>query len=70
MKMIKSEIMTENVSIETTSLIEILTSKYFPAFSIQEQTGYWHGRPEKSLLIVIISSKSKRHLVYTVADKI
>lgn len=31
-----------------------LVSQYFAGFSVVEQTGYWNGKPEKSLCIEIV----------------
>ncbi len=70
MRMIKFEIMTEDVTSETASLIAKLVLKYFPAFSVQRQIGYWSGEPENSLSIMIIAPKNKKNLVYVTADKI
>jgi len=51
-KMNLYRIQTEN---KRRKFIEQLVSEHFAGFSIYTQTGYWHGKREKSLCIEIVS---------------
>lgn len=65
--MFKYEIMTENKNL---NMIVKIVSGYFSGFSIVKQLGYWDGKQEQSLNIVIIGNQKDRHAVDAIARDI
>lgn len=51
---------TENVN---RPAIEALVSRYFPGFSITENTGYYKGTRERSLVIEILAPGTLAHVI-------
>jgi hypothetical protein len=47
-----------------------LVSKYFDGFTIHNTTGYWQGKPEKSVRIDIACDLSAYDVKYNIADLI
>lgn len=69
-KQVKYAIMTENVNPFARSLCEKYIAKYFPGFSVYEQTGFWEGLFEQSLCHMTITDKESEHLILEVAERI
>ena len=65
--MYKYEIMTENKNL---NLVAKIVAGYFSGFSIVKQLGYWEGKQEQSLNIVIFGKKNDEHAIRDIADRI
>lgn len=63
----KYEIMTENINL---NMIVKIVSKHFSGFSIQKQFGYWDGKQEQSLNIVIFGNQRDLYAIEDIADAI
>lgn len=65
--MFKFEIMTEDLNRE---LIEKIIGEHFKGFSITEQVGYYDGKREDSINIVIMAPAKDKFLIEDLAGKI
>lgn len=67
---IKYELMTEDKGKIVNSLIHKAVLKYFDAFTIQKQIGYWNGDNEKSQTIIIITYAHNKYKIRNLCEKI
>lgn len=65
--MFKYEIMTEDLNRE---VIEKMIGEHFKGFSITEQIGYYDGKREDSICIVIMAPAGKKFKIEELAGKI